>query len=104
MGIKHAVIQNSGTITASAITASFADVLAMDDDCDVLVILNSLDTSTVVTLPNETGSPGEITLPGGSGMTLDFRTNGQRLAKGTIQAKSLSTLPSFGLLSITAIR
>lgn len=104
MTVKHAEFQTSGVMLAASVTVNFQTLLSMLDDADILVVANSLDQPVVITIPNETGAPGQMTVPGFCSFSIDLMTNNKRVAKGTVQIKALSSLPTSGLISVTAIK
>lgn len=104
MSVKHAKFTATGFLFGSSITASYQDILSMEDDADVLIVCNSLDQPVYLLMPNESGTV-DILIPANCSFSLDLMTNRKRIAKGTIRIKAYSTLPSAsGLLSIIAVR
>lgn len=106
MSIKHATFDDSATIAAASITASFANLLSLTDDVDVLFAYNTTDAAISLNIPSgpTTGTRKSIRLPAQSTICIDCRSNSKRIAKGTVQVKYSDSAPTSGEVTITVVR
>ena len=104
MSIKHATFDDSATVAAASITASFVNLLALSDDIDVLFAYNTTDAAVVLNVPSGSALSKSIRLPAQSTISIDCRSNSKRIAKGTIQVKYASGAPTSGEVTITVVR
>lgn len=110
MTIKHLSFDDSATVAFGSLTGSFADLLALSDDADVLFVFNTCNTAVILNIPSgltnlkpPTVVYKSIRMPANSSMAIDCRMNSKRIAKGTIQVK-YDTAPSSGEVTVTAVR
>jgi hypothetical protein len=104
MSIKHATFDDSATVAAASITASFVDLLSLSDDIDVLFAYNTTDAAITLSIPNGRSGTKSIRLPAQSTISIDCRSNSKRIAKGTIQVKYSASAPTSGEVTITVVR
>jgi hypothetical protein len=104
MSIKHLTFDDSATIAFGAITNSYANLLALSDDADLLFIFNTTDVPISLSIPSGYNASKNIRFPAAASMAIDCRTNSKRIAKGTIQVKYISAAPTLGEVTITAVR
>lgn len=108
MSIRHLQFDDSATISYSSLTTNYQNLLVMSDDYDVLFIFNATDAVIELSVPS--GLQGSvlqyknIRLPPYSTMAIDCRSNSKRLAKGTIQVRRTSTLPTTGEVTLTGVK
>jgi hypothetical protein len=106
---KHVSFDDSATIAFGSITGSYADLLVLSDDADVVFIFNTTDAAILLSMPAGIISSSaavqykNVRMPASSSLALDCRTNNKRLCKGTIQVK-YDTAPSSGEVTITVVR
>lgn len=103
MSIKHLTFDNSGSVEAASITASFVSLLSLTDDVDILFVFNTCDAAVELSIPSGAGAVRSLRFPAGSSMAIDCRTNSKRIAKGTIQVKYV-TAPTVGEVTVTVAR
>lgn len=103
MAIKHLTFDDSATIAFGALTATYANLLAMSDDADFIFIFNTCDAAILLSIPSGAASYKNLRMPASSSMAVDARTNSKRIAKGTIQVK-YDTAPTSGEVTVTVCR
>lgn len=107
MSIKHLSFDDSATIAFGSLTGTYADLLAMSDDADFIFIFNTCDAAVLLSIPSGLVSSTvvykNLRMPANSSMAVDARTNGKRIAKGTIQVK-YATAPTSGEVTVTVAR
>jgi hypothetical protein len=110
VAIKHLTFDDSATITFGALTNTYADLLALTDDIDMLFVFNTCNTAILLSVPSgitnlkpPTAVYKNIRMPASSSMAIDCRTNSKRIAKGTIQVK-YDTAPASGEVTVTVCR
>lgn len=97
-----ASFQSAGEIAGTALTGSYATVLTLNADAVCLVILNSCNNTIYVSL--DSGTSDTLKLESGESLTLDFGTNGRRVASGTtIQAKHAGAAPTQGTIRVSRV-
>lgn len=108
MSIRHLRFDDSATIGFAALTGTYADFLALSDDCDILFIFNTTNAPVLLSIPSGLVASAvvykDIRFPASSSMAIDCRTNSKRIAKGTIQVKYASGAPTSGEVTVTAVR
>jgi hypothetical protein len=104
MAIKHLQFDNSATIAFGSITASYATLLSLSDDADMLFVFNTTNAAILLSIPSGAGASKDIRFPASSSMAIDCRTNSKRIAKGIIQIKYASGAPTSGEVTVTACR
>tara|TARA_R110000868_G_scaffold369704_1_gene633137 strand:+ start:3110 stop:3421 length:312 start_codon:yes stop_codon:yes gene_type:complete len=103
MSIKHLTFDDSATIAFGSITGTYANLLALSDDSDVIFVFNTCDTAIYLSIPSGYAASKNIRFPAKTSIAIDCRGNSKRLAKGTIQVK-YDTAPTLGEVTITACR
>ena len=103
MSIKHLTFDASVSIAFGSITNTYADLLALTDDIDLLFLFNTTDVAILLNIPNGANSRKDFRMPAGSSVAIDCRTNSKRIAKGTIQVKYVSA-PTSGEVTVTGCR
>lgn len=103
MSIKHLTFDTSASIAFGSITATYADLLSMSDDADVIFIFNTTDAPILLNLPSGANVRKDFRLPASSSVSIDCRSNSKRIAKGTIQIKYVS-IPTSGEVTVTVVR
>jgi len=104
MAIKHLTFDDSATIAFGSITAAYADLLALSDDCDLLFVYNTTNAPILLRIPSGANASKDIRFPASTSMAIDCRTNSKRLAKGIIQVKYAVGAPASGEVTVTAAR
>ena len=104
MSIKHITFDAYGYIAGTSITNLYQTVVTMTDDADFLFVFNTTDKALIMRVPSGTASTREVRLPAGANFSLDCRTNSKRLAKGLIEIKYASDVPTSGEFCITVAR
>lgn len=99
MALKHVQFQAAGSKSFSDITSSFATLLSMTDDADVVYVFNTLDAE--VALSFNAGATSHFVLPAGMGFTFDARTNSKRIAKTDVSVKYTDSAPTSGKIVVT---
>lgn len=107
MSIRHLTFDNSASIAFGSITNTYANLLALADDTDILFIYNTTDAPILLSIPSGIASNvvvyKDIRFPASTSMAIDCRTNSKRICKGTIQVKYVSA-PTSGEVTVTAAR
>ena len=104
MSIKHLQLDDSASVAFGSITNTYADLLSLSDDADVLFLWNTTDVTLLFNIPSGYSTRKSFRLPAGGSCAIDCRTNSKRIAKGVIQVKYASGAPTFGEATITALR
>lgn len=97
-----ATFQSAGEIAGTALTGSYATVLTLGADAVCLAILNTCNNTIFVSLDG--GTSDTLKLESGESLTLDFGTNGRRVASGVlIQAKHAGAAPTQGTIRVSRL-
>ncbi len=102
MSIKHLTFDDSGSVAAASITASFLPLLSLTDDVDILFVYNTTDAAIELSVPSALTAKS-LRFPAGASMAIDCRTNSKRIAKGIIQVRYI-TAPTVGEVTVTVAR
>lgn len=103
MSIKHLQFDDSAFIAFGFITGTYANLLVMGGDSDLLLVFNTTDAAIFLSIPSGAGVSKNIRFPAKTSVAIDCRTNSKRLAAGTIQVK-YDTAPTLGEVTVTACR
>ena len=89
--------QKLGKLTCSALTGSYATLVATTFVTCTLLVYNSCDQTVLISLDG--GTTGFLELEAGEGSALDLCANGRHVASGVnIQAKHGGVVPTAGTL------
>ena len=103
VAIKHVEFDDYGYLDGTSVASTYATILTLTDDVDVLFIFNTCDQSLILSIPSKL-STKEMRLPAKCSFVLDCRANSKRIAKGLVRVKYASAVPTSGEISVTAVR
>lgn len=99
--VKALVNVAGGRLAFGAVGAGYSTLLAATGSVGILIISNSLNTETVISLDN--GTTDFLFLQAGASLTVDFSANDMCFS-GTIRVKHNGAAPASGNIAASIIR